>query len=490
MSLVNRVDHRYGIPGNMASHQAATFTPALSKPLYLTLTRDHFTPKDRLSSQLYLNEKLQAVANMASPLPRNIADIALWLEQANTETGKQYQKYLSERERGAPRRLFHTKSHALNFLQSVAPTKLVDGAWLYGLCRLWREHRYTHLIDTYLEELGEGDATKNHVLLYKKLLAEHECDQWQNLPDEYFVQGAIQLSLGYNAANYIPETIGFNLGYEQLPLHLLITSHELKELGINPYYFLLHVTVDNAATGHARKARQALTEAMPTMADTPDFMRRVNNGYQLNDLGLGTEKIISLFDLDREFLAILKAKSVFGQHMHSSKCRFNGKTLNDWLSDSSRMPEFINSLIENGWIKRHQDPRLSRFWKLIEGDGARMFGVFNGYEKQVIYDWIAGERHEELRLLSQPKVSYLTSHISQLPPAATHAAVHSEDADVAALEKQLMATNNLDEVMQLLIPAISPALHHSPAGLLATQLYKSQLHKTHIPQGMTGARFH
>ncbi|MFD2270388.1 iron-containing redox enzyme family protein [Undibacterium arcticum] len=89
--------------------------------------------------------------------------------------------------------------------------------------------------------------------MYKKLLATHGCEQWDNLSDEHFVQGAIQLSLAQHADHFLPEVIGFNLGYEQPPLHLLITAYELNELGIDPTYFTLHFTIDNANTGHAKK---------------------------------------------------------------------------------------------------------------------------------------------------------------------------------------------------------------------------------------------
>jgi hypothetical protein len=65
-----------------------------------------------------------------------------------------------------------------------------------------------------------------------------------------------------NAEKFLPEVIGFNLGYEQLPLHLLITAYELKELHIDPYYFTLHITVDNADSGHAKQAVDAVFSAM------------------------------------------------------------------------------------------------------------------------------------------------------------------------------------------------------------------------------------
>jgi hypothetical protein len=33
----------------------------------------------------------------------------------------------------------------------------------------------------------------------------------------------------------------------------------------------------------------------------------------------------------------------------------------------------------------------SRFWKLLQGERAEMFGVFSSYELQVIHDWIRGD---------------------------------------------------------------------------------------------------
>src|SRR5690606_40100737 len=108
---------------------------------------------------------------------------------------------------------------------------------------------------------------------------------------------------------FLPEVIGFKLGYEQLPLHLLITSYELTELGIDPYYFTLHVTVDNADNGHARKAVQGLRAAWPQVGDSCEFYRRVINGYRLNELGASTLSVIEGFDLGQEVLRILEKKA-------------------------------------------------------------------------------------------------------------------------------------------------------------------------------------
>ena len=102
---------------------------------------------------------------------------------------------------------------------------MVDGAWLSGFTEYWKDDKFASLINIYLEELGDGVAEKNHVVLYRKLLTSYGLDQFDDLNDEYFVQGAIQLALGELTEHFLPETIGFNLGYEQLPLHLLITAY-------------------------------------------------------------------------------------------------------------------------------------------------------------------------------------------------------------------------------------------------------------------------
>jgi hypothetical protein len=140
-----------------------------------------------------------------------------------------------------------------------------------------------------------------------------------------------------------------------------------------------------------RKAVQAVLDLLPLEADRSEFLRRVLLGYRLNDLGQGSRAIIEGFDLEQEVLAMLERKRPFGQHMHSDYCRFEGKTVNQWLATPEQLPGFLQVMQDKGWIKRNQDPQASRFWQLIDGDGAAMFGVFSPYEKQLLHDWIAGD---------------------------------------------------------------------------------------------------
>jgi len=386
---------------------------------------------------------------------------------ANREAvARDYRQYLDGRKAGEPRRFFGNRSHALYFLRAVAPTKMVDGAWLYGLLGQWRDPRFADLIRTYLEELGNGERTKNHVAIYGKLLRDHDCDDWRSLDDAFFNQGAIQLSLAYHAADFLPEIIGFNLGYEQLPLHLLITAHELAELDIDPYYFTLHVTVDNASTGHARRAVQAATDLMPRLGDAAAFHRRVALGYRLNDLPLGSSEAIAGFDLDAEVVRMLQAKAEVGAQMHSDYCRIDGRTVNEWLAAPEDTRAFLDALVARGWIRRGRPVQESRFWQLLQGDAAPMFGVFSAYEQQLLNDWIAGDA-------AAPKTRRFRPVPSGPPTEQTGSGPH--DPDMQALRDRLVTATRRDEALDQLVPMMSPANHATPAGLAATRMFTGLL---------------
>jgi len=412
-------------------------------------------PADTDELRTFLEDHLEAAADLECELPSSVSDWPQWVAEHASKVGEQYAHYLEQRHSGAPRRFFTNKAHALYFLQHVAPSKLVDGAWLHSATLHADDWRYHSLIRTYLEELGDGEAALNHVVLYRQLLTEHDCAPDDSLPDDRYIQGALQLALGHLGDDFLPEVIGYNLGYEQLPLHLLITAFELNELGIDPYYFTLHVTIDNASSGHARKAVETVNHFLASAPDPEEFLARLRDGYKLNDLGAGTLAVIESFDLEREVVAMLESKRSFGQHMHSDYCRLEGRTVNEWLSAPGQCREFLAVLENKGWIKRHQDPSLSRFWQLIEGPGAVMFGVFSGYEKQLLCDWITGDWQAQQRDAQPFRSQFRRRH------AAT----------IVKPEKPVAAPGALE----LLVDLISPSMHHTPEGLDATKTYSSQL---------------
>ncbi|MDF2440638.1 MAG: hypothetical protein JWN98_1622 [Abditibacteriota bacterium] len=450
------------------------------RDLYFDLFASQPSERDQKRSANFLFEQLARASSLTSDLPENTEELGAWMQDGVDRVGHSYRQYLEARQAGGARRYFRNKAHALFFLKSVAPTKMVDGAWLYGLLAHWQDPRFSSLVKTYLEELGEGLVTKNHVVLYKKLLVTQGCEHWDDLSDEHYMQGAIQLALAYQADHFLPEIVGFNLGYEQLPLHLLITAYELKELGIDPYYFTLHITVDNADSGHAKQAVDAVFDAMPRVGDPAEFWRRVRNGYNLNLLGASTNSVIASFDIEKELVAIFKRKSSIGQYAHSDYRRVAGRTVNDWLCDPTQTMDFVAAMEQEGWFKRHQDPQNSRFWKLIQSEKAKMFGVFSAYEQQVIYDWIAGDADRstfEARMpaVKRPQLSFEDKQrfrsTSQGSSCITRFSDNDFDIEGRLLEKDIACAVDQEEVMSTLVSLMSPANHHTASGLMATRLF-------------------
>nr|WP_034334546.1 iron-containing redox enzyme family protein [Herbaspirillum sp. B39] len=431
-------------PGSLqAAHVYAQLFVATPDDTALAMGRD------------YLVQQMQEAQELPCDLPQEPAALASWMEARAAEVGVAYESYLKERQQGAPRRYFSGRAHALNFLRCVGPTKMVDGAWLYSAIRRWRDPLFRPLILTYLEELGDGDAAMNHVTLYRSLLAANGCEHGPALSEEHYVQGAIQLGLAHHGAEFEAEVFGFNLGYEQLPLHLLITAYELNELGIDPYYFTLHVTIDNAASGHARKAAEAVAQAAAQAADPQAFMQGVRRGYLLNELGASTLGVIGSFVLQDEVVRVLAEKAPFGRMMHSDYCRIGGKTVNQWLEQPDGMATFLAEMEKAKWITRGKPAEESRFWRLIDAAGGQMFGVFEGYEKQVIREWIEdgwndGRRQPSFRALARGR----------------------ENAAAEAPAVPAVALGEVD--LDALVAELAPGRHHFVPGLEATRRYSER----------------
>ena len=432
----------------------------------------------------FLRSQLAQVPSFCD-LPDSPLDLQSWMHGSAQVATARYSAYLDERQAGSPRRYFKTRAQALYFLRAVAPTKLVDGAWLYGLMTHSDNARFGDLIQTYLEELGEGQPDKNHVAVYRRLMANYGIDEAQDLDDAFYLQGAIQLALSCNAENFLPELIGFNLGYEQLPLHLLITAYELNELGLDPYYFTLHVTVDNSDSGHARRAVQAVLDNLPRLGGADGFWQRVRAGYQLSNAGLATPGLIESFDIESEIVRIFSRKSTAGHGAHSDYCRVAGRKVNDWLAEPEDVPQFLAALEQTGWIKHGEAFEDSRFWKLLVGERAEMFGVFSGYELQVIEDWMRSTVAGDVRACSvrgeiptgQTPGFRAASRLAAareggdfIPRAAPSHESALLDSDLQQLQQQWPLLDAQARKKRL-VDAMAPSLHWTPAGLHATRLF-------------------
>ena len=301
----------------------------------------------------YLREQIARLQPQDCDLPEEPEDLAAWMQcNAQLVTAK-YVAYLEERKAGAPRRFFSNRAHALYFLRAVAPTKLVDGAWLYGLLPRRRQPALAPLIRTYVEELGEGGAGQEPRAALPQAAGPPRPGHGRGLGDALHVRAPSSWRWAGMPSEFLPEVIGFNLGYEQLPLHLLITAYELNELGIDPYYFTLHVTVDNADTGHAMQACEAVLRDAAAAGRCRCVLAQGPQRLPAGRCGRG-------HDRDHRRLRYRAArccasscsKSQAGHGAHSDYCRIGGRGVNDWLSQPDQIPAFLAALEQAGWIKR------------------------------------------------------------------------------------------------------------------------------------------
>ncbi|OTG62880.1 hypothetical protein B9T29_06570 [Acinetobacter sp. ANC 3903] len=420
--------------------------------------------KERKASH-FLKKEIQLLNYSAVDFPADIGKIQDWMLSNNKAQCTEYQAYLERRKRGEKREYFKNVGQAFEFLIKVAPVKRVDGSWLYSMTHYWNDPVFRDLIQIYLEELGLGMAKSNHVCLYDDLILNLGLEHFVlDLEDEYYHQPAIQLALAYAPPEYIPEIIGFNLAYEQLPLHLLITNYELQELGIDSKYFNVHITIDNIDNGHANLSLKAFEKIYSKYNDKESFIEKVKIGFALNNKGLSSKQIIKNLNLDTLVVKILKRKALVGNVIHNEKCQFDSKTINSWLATPESVEAFVDVLIDKKWIKLGRDPEESHFWKLISHEDGKMYGVFNTTEKQIIYDWIAGESAQNTDL-SARKINL--GHKNQ------HDFWFSflSDGELEDIQHQIYETGNLAMKINKLVPYLAPHAHHREIGLWCTQRF-------------------
>ena len=123
---------------------AAPHAPG-ARDIYDTLSAPANAAMARAAARNYLQQQLLAAEKLSDDLPERPEDLLNWARSSADQVGVQYQAYLAERKNGAPRRFFTSKSHALYFLRAAAPTKLVDGSWLYSALQQWQHQRQRQL---------------------------------------------------------------------------------------------------------------------------------------------------------------------------------------------------------------------------------------------------------------------------------------------------------------------------------------------------------
>lgn len=405
----------------------------LYKEIYYKVQNLEEFPEILPAAKDMLLELLEHGFSMAKykPSTRSILDlkeydpVALdkFLEAERQEVSDGFESYVRRRSAGSPRELFNTKEDAIQWLKRLAPLNLIDGAWL---CRV---HKITtpfvlrnitkNAWQVFSEELGDGDVEKNHVLIYRDLLRKHgvdlpACDsidfirEQHGLNDEQVWRNSIgQLLISLFPNEFLPEILGLNLHFEALAPTGLKATKEFPEVGISAYYFALHVSIDNADSGHSGMALANIVAFMDLMRktglmDCDQAWKRVQAGYLLSQ-SLDDSETPDVYE--ERLIQILHRKANLARKIHcTSRARIGGKSLSEWFSSPFSANEkgdewkygFLHALADSRpWVYRGNSSK-SLLMKELSWTG-RMFGAFTDSEVELMRTWIDSLQEKDAR---------------------------------------------------------------------------------------------
>ena len=381
-----------------------------------------------------------------------------FLKAKDVDVTNRWEQYLARRKAGGPREMFEDVVEAKWWLKQAAPVKYVDGAWLGHINKISTPFKYRHITknawQVMSEELGDGDLAKNHVHVYRNLMNDIDAGlpaadsvdfihPYHELNEARCWKAATaQLIISLFPHEFLPEILGFNMAYESLPLHLLKTVKELRELRLNPYYFELHISIDNADSGHAAMAMAAATNYVDLVRQhdgeeaAHGAWRRVQAGYILAE-GLPTtpespsqktkqKEPFHCTETEAALLNIFVAKSVVAHKIHcNSRLKIGRRSLVDWLEpnafeDKHWQKKFLQDLSNcKPWVVKGRSEK-SRLVKELSWEG-KMFGSFTEKEVDIVKTWIddLGPSPQPDRL--DPNVYYeFTRHQGVLPNETVH----------------------------------------------------------------------
>ncbi|KAI1111771.1 hypothetical protein F5Y14DRAFT_442993 [Nemania sp. NC0429] len=341
-------------------------------------------PRARDTLLLLLSESLESLSGRLSTasgilsIERYDRDmLSAFVQSQQDDTTKYWEYYTRRRESGHPRELFNSREDAAEWIKQASPLRYVDGAWL-----------------VLFEEYGDGDLGKHHVHLYRHLVRD---------------AAVAQLLISLFPQEFLPEILGFNLHFEGISKDALLASRELQELGFDPYYFFLHVSIDNADSGHTAMALQIVVDYMEYLLSTEDShslkraWRGVQAGFILSqNLTSRTSKLpqdhsqrceIPQSKSELALEKILLLKSVASHRIHCNVgMRIGLRTLGEWLDPNAITShiwrlDFMHHLSLSKHLVYRGQSKKSRLIRALSW-GGKMFGAFTEGEVKAVGDWI------------------------------------------------------------------------------------------------------
>ena len=300
---------------------------------------------------------------------------------------------------------FRTRENVIERIRQLTPFNFLDGAWLRNIHRVGPVDEVNSILFTILkEELGDGVPSQNHANIYRDL-----CHSFGFYPppmnsmpfvcdtaflDCAFDSPAFQLGISEFSNRYYPEIIGMSLWLEWTVMDLHRISSIVERVRLSSHFYRMHIAIDNAASGHGaqivRAVKLYLAQVRAEGGDqaVEEHWRRIWDGYvafayTFTIVIKQVTRIIQqpLTRKDR-LERLIREKGVYGQLNHGDH-QIGGASINSWFAD----PEgFLDALVEHGYIIPGR-PDQSRFFKLLEFQGGRMYRVFTEDEIKLWRDW-------------------------------------------------------------------------------------------------------
>ncbi|CAN92224.1 hypothetical protein sce2065 [Sorangium cellulosum So ce56] len=179
-----------------------------------------------------------------------------------------------------------TRGEAVWLLTQLAPAAVIDGAWLQGMTApgAFRTPVASLLLRIYRDELGAGVPAQHHGNVLRRALAEQgvtlpPCDarafiERPDLLPQAFSMPALWLAFAQGSTELLPELLGLNLAIEMAGIGrgYAMAAALLRRHRIDPYFFDLHNTIDNAASGHTAWSIEAIARFMDACAAPGDAL--------------------------------------------------------------------------------------------------------------------------------------------------------------------------------------------------------------------------
>ncbi|AUT58011.1 LodA/GoxA family CTQ-dependent oxidase [Paraburkholderia caribensis] len=292
--------------------------------------------------------------------------------------------------------VYRTREDVRYRILQMAPFNQNDGAWIHSITPPGPlDEVDACLFEIWSDEVGNGNVAHSHCNLYTDLMRQEgiylpdprslEYSQDPRFLDSAFTVPLMELALAQFPRLYYPELLGFTLQLEWTVVSLKPGIKRLRYFGIDPHFYVLHVGIDNAASGHGAKARQAVKMYLDKVLQLggpvamQEAWKRIWTGYIAFDMtgNLGRDMTAQLkapkSTADKIYDIIVQKKPYVSQNHVSRKLGDN--YINDWFEQPS---DFMKALVDGGFfVPGH--PEQSSFFRRTSFEGP-MFKVFTDDE--------------------------------------------------------------------------------------------------------------